>query len=79
MLMKITCPSCGVEGSMSLLEPSYEGPYRCWKCREMSSIVIINNALQSAKPITEEEFEAMQEEQKKQREIDEFKNKFRKG
>jgi len=74
MLMKIACPSCGVEGSMSLLESSYEGPYRCWKCHEMSSIIIANNALQSAKPITQ-----VQEEQKKQREIDEFKNKFRKG
>jgi len=43
MMITIICPSCGTEGSQSLLEPNYEGPYRCWKCRELFSIKIEGN------------------------------------
>ncbi len=71
MMMKIKCPKCGTEGSLSLLEPNYEGPYRCWKCRELFSIKIEGNELKSCEPLSQEEFE-------KRQEIEALKAKFKK-
>jgi len=75
MMITIKCPSCGTEGSQSLLEPTYRGPYRCWKCRELFSIQIENNEVKSFEPITEEQLAQQQEER---RQIEELKAKFKK-
>ena len=75
MMITIKCPTCGSEGSQSLLEPNYEGPYRCWKCRELFSIKIADNEVKSFEPLTEEELE---EQQEQRRQIEELKAKFRK-
>ena len=56
-MIKIKCPKCGVEGSISLIESSYQGPYKCWKCRELFTITLENNELKSAEPLSQEEFD----------------------
>jgi len=61
MIVKIKCPKCGTEGSFSLAESSYEGPYRCWKCRELFTIKMENNELKSCQPLSQEEFDRQQE------------------
>ena len=70
MLVKIKCPKCKVEGSLSLVESSYQGPYRCWKCRELFTITLEKNELKSCEPLSQEEFE-------KQQEIEALKDKFK--
>ncbi len=70
MLIKIKCSKCGTEGSLSLVESNYQGPYRCWKCRELFSIKLENNELKSCQPLSQEEFE-------KQQEIEALKAKFK--
>ncbi|MCD6299637.1 MAG: hypothetical protein J7L78_00480 [Dehalococcoidales bacterium] len=70
MLIKIKCPKCGSEGNLSLTESSYQGPYRCWKCRELFTIEIDNNELKSCEPLSQAEFE-------KQQEIEALKAKFK--
>jgi hypothetical protein len=81
MMITIKCPSCGTEGSQSLLEPNYQGPYRCWKCRELFSISIENNEVMSMEPINEEQMKEMQaqhqQEEEQRRQIEELKAKFR--
>ena len=61
MLVKIKCAKCGTEGSLSLSDASYQGPYRCWKCRELFTIKMENNELKSCEPLSQEEFERQQE------------------
>ncbi len=61
MMIKIKCPECGIEGSMSLLESSYEGPYKCWKCRALFTIRLENNELKACEPLSQEDFEKQQE------------------
>ena len=70
MLVKIICPKCGAEGSFSLVESSYQGPYRCWKCRGIFTISMENGKLESCEPLSEEEFE-------KQQEIASLRDKFK--
>ena len=70
MLVKIKCTKCGIEGSLSLSDPSYQGPYRCWKCRELFTIRMENNKLISCEPLSQEEFE-------KQQEIESLRAKFK--
>ena len=70
MLVKIKCLKCGTEGSLSLVEVRYQGPYRCWKCRELFTIKIENNELKSCEPLSQEEFE-------RQQEIEALKAKFK--
>ena len=72
MLVKIKCPKCEKEGSLSLVEADYEGPYRCWKCRELFTITLKNNELTSCEPLSAEEFE-------KQQQIEALKRKMRRG
>ena len=71
MLVKIKCPQCDTDGSFSLADPVYEGPYRCWKCRALFSIKMKNNKLEAMESITEEEFN-------RQMEIQALKAKYRK-
>lgn len=59
--MKIKCPACQTEGTISLIETNYEGPYRCWKCRALFSITLKSNKLTSCEPMTEEELQKQQE------------------
>ncbi len=61
MMLKIKCPKCGIEGSLSLVESNYEGPYRCWKCRENFAIKIKNDKVKSCQPLSQEEFDKLQE------------------
>jgi hypothetical protein len=61
MIIKIVCPKCNTEGSFSLADTTYEGPYRCWKCKELFTIRLENNELKSCEPLSQEEFEKQQE------------------
>ena len=70
MLVKITCPECNVEGSITLVDTSYEGPYKCWKCRQLFAIKLKNGAVLSCEILSQEEFEKLQE-------IESLKNKYR--
>jgi len=71
MLVKIKCPECATEGTISLVESIYNGPYRCWKCRQLFAIKLENNKLQSCEPMSQEEFDKLQE-------IEALKKKFQK-
>jgi len=46
---------------MSMIDPSYVGPYRCWSCRALFTIELKNNELVSYKPLSEEELKKMQQ------------------
>ncbi len=70
MIVKVKCPKCDTEGSLSLVESIYQGPYRCWKYRELFTIRLENNELKSCEPLSQEEFE-------KQQEIEALKAKFK--
>ena len=60
-MIVITCPKCQAETKLSLLDADYEGPRKCWKCRETLKIVIANNELKSCEPMSQEEFDEYQE------------------
>jgi hypothetical protein len=64
------CPKCEAESKMSFVGDSYEGPRRCWKCRELFTIKIEKNQMVSCEPLSEEDF-------KKQQEIEALKAKLR--
>jgi hypothetical protein len=70
MLMNITCPACQKEGTISLLEPDYNGPYRCWKCRGLFTMNIHNNKVLACEPLSEEDYE-------KQKAADELRKKVK--
>jgi len=70
MIVKIKCPECETDGSLSLSDPSYQDPYRCWKCRELFTIKMEDNELKSCEPLSQEEFE-------KQQEIEALRAKFK--
>jgi len=72
MLTKIKCPKCNVEGTISLIDPVYDGPYKCWKCRELFRIRLENGSLKEIEPLDQEELAKFEQ-------IQAMKNKFRKG
>jgi len=60
-MLAVECPECGVKGSISLCQPVYEGPYRCWKCRSLFTVKIENNELRFCTSLSQEEFEKWQQ------------------
>jgi len=78
LLIKFKCPKCDIENSLSLVDSTYQGTYRCWKCRELFAIKIEENKLKSCQPLTQEEFDRQREEVDRQKEIDALKAKFKK-
>jgi hypothetical protein len=70
-MMSMICPKCNAESKLSFIGNSYEGPRRCWNCHELFMIKIYNDKLVSCEPLSQEEFEKLQE-------INALKNKFRK-
>lgn len=71
-MIKITCTKCNAVGSMSLIDPNFNGPFKCWKCRAYYTLVIHNNKVESLVPLSEEEM-------KRQEEVEALKAKFRRG
>ena len=69
-MIKIKCPECKTDGSISLTVANYQGPYKCWKCRELFTIKIANNELKSSEPLSQEEFD-------RQLEVEALKAKFK--
>jgi len=59
MMLIIQCPECGTKNSFSLIQSTYEGPCRCWKCRGTFVVTIEEEELKSCEPISEEEFEKL--------------------
>lgn len=71
LLVKFKCPKCDIENSYSFVDSNYQGPYRCWKCKELFTISIEGDKLKSCEPTTQEEFD-------RQNEIEALKAKFKK-
>jgi len=59
--MQIQCPGCGLKIGFLLTQSTYEGPFRCGKCRELFTIRIEDKELKSCEPLSEEEFEKQQQ------------------
>ena len=51
----IVCPECGTAGELTLVQTVYEGPYRCWKCRQLFLVRIENNEVCHQEPLSEED------------------------
>ncbi len=62
--VKIVCPKCSAEAKLSLVDTTYIGPRRCWKCHEFFTITIQNNRVTSCEPLSKEEYERQQEAKK---------------
>jgi hypothetical protein len=63
MIAKITCPSCKTLGQFAVEGGNFEGPYRCWKCRALYILDMVNSEVVSLQPLTEVEFEKLKAEQ----------------
>lgn len=55
MLVTITCPECKAEGRFSVVDQVYDGPYKCWKCRELFYIELEGDNLKTCRLLGEEE------------------------
>jgi hypothetical protein len=69
-MITITCPKCNTDSKLSLIQPTYVGPHKCWKCKELFTLRIENNMVRSCEPMTPEELE-------RHRQWEEARNKSR--
>jgi len=60
-MLTITCPECSSSNSISLNQPAYEGPFKCWKCQKLFVVRIQNDELKSCTPFSQEDFEKWSE------------------
>ncbi len=72
MIVNVQCPKCQTNGGFSVLDASYSGPYRCWKCRELFTLTLKDNEIVSLVPLSQAELD-------RQLELKGIKDKFKKG
>ena len=70
MLLTIKCPNCSTNGTMSLLNSTYQIAYRCWKCREFFNLSVEDNEVKSIIKLTPEEYQKMKE-------VEDLRSKFK--
>ena len=58
-MARINCPKCGNESVFSLVQPTYQGPFRCMKCKEIFTIRIENNELKSCQSLSQQELDKL--------------------
>lgn len=51
------CPDCGTKTGFYLVGSTYEGPYRCRKCRALFTVRVEDDEVKSYEPLAEEELE----------------------
>ena len=56
MMLTIKCPKCGTDGKMSLVDPNYTGPYKCWSCRQFFTLQIQDDAVVSMEPLSDADY-----------------------
>ncbi len=66
-MLKIKCPKCGTESTMVLSQLNFEGPYRCWKCKETFTLKIEGKEIKSLEPLSLDEFERKRQQIETQR------------
>ena len=72
MIATITCPQCCSESKMSLLTGTFQGAFRCWKCKNNFYLEVNEGQVIVCNSITEEQFE-------EQLALDKLKKKFLKS
>lgn len=60
-MVTITCPKCNTDSRFSLMDRSFEGPYKCYKCHSFMKLKIIGETVMSNEIITEEEAKKIQD------------------
>lgn len=76
MMLTIKCPRCTTEGKLSLVDPNYQGPYKCWSCKELFTIQIVNDVLKTIEPLSQEDYD---KQHAKQSELEALRARFRRG
>jgi hypothetical protein len=54
VVIKVICHECGAETKLSLVGSSYDGLFRCWKCKRPHIIVIENDEITYCRSISDE-------------------------
>ena len=72
MMIKIKCPDCGTDSQMSLLQSSYQMPFRCWKCRDLFTLTVEEDQVKSLVKMSAEEYA----KQKEAEDLKKFKRQF---
>ena len=60
-MITITCPKCNAESRFSLMDRSFEGPFKCYKCHSFMKLKVIGETIMSNELITDEESQKLQD------------------
>ena len=56
MIIKVICQKCEAETKLSLADLSYEGLFRCWKCKQPHIFVVENDEIKLLKQVKYEKY-----------------------
>jgi hypothetical protein len=57
MQITIKCPACNSDSSFFMVKDSFQGPFRCWKCKALFTIKVRNGNLEKCDPLAQEVFD----------------------
>ena len=56
MIIKVRCKKCDAETKLSLADLSYNGLFRCWKCKQSHIFVVENDEIKYLKLLNNEKY-----------------------
>ena len=56
MIIKIRCKKCDAETRLSLADLSYDGLFRCWKCKQSHIFVVENDEIKHLELLNDEKY-----------------------
>ncbi len=57
MQVNIKCPACNSDSSFFIVKDSFQGPFRCWKCKALFTVKVRNGDLELCEPLSQEDFD----------------------
>lgn len=57
MQVDIKCPSCNTDSSFFIAKNTFQGPFRCWKCKSLYSLKVQDSDVKQCDPLSQEDFD----------------------
>ena len=67
MQITVKCPNCNTDSSFFVGKNRFEGPFRCWKCKEFFTLKVENGEILQLEPLGKEDFEKQKAEKEARR------------
>jgi hypothetical protein len=57
MKIDVKCPNCKADSAFFVVKSIFQGPFRCWKCKELFTLKVNDGEILLFEPLSKDDFE----------------------